>query len=246
MTEQRVEIKDIAIRLLTPNDTLDVRVFDTHKKMYSELRKTLLSEANFVYNRCLGGIEGLKVDDIYLNGSSASYFYYDGSDLDMRINVSNIGCPYITNNREEFEAFMSAMKNGAFPDTSFKAGNRLVDIKFSSHNFEIVGLYSILQDKWVVEPRKDIVEGLDVADTMEEYTRRFYAIKDYMREMVESDKMNTIEGAEEVEQYYKNCILRSSSSIREYILFKLLNYRGIHKQLRELFNDSLKAALTLK
>lgn len=245
MTET-IQVKDIAIRLLTPNDTLDVRVFDIHGKMHPEIKRILLDEADFIYNRCLGDIEGLKLQDVYLTGSSAGYFYRDKSDLDMRIQVINEDCPYIVDDIPSFETFMSVMKNGVFSDTKFRVGNRFVDIKFGAHNFEIMGLYSILHDKWIIEPRKDIVDGLDIDDIMEEYTKRFYQIKDYMRHMLDSGKNKTLDGIEEIEQYYKNCIINSGSSIREYIIYKLLNYRGIHNQIAELFNDSLRDYLSLE
>ena len=100
--------------------------------------------------------------------------------------------------------------------------------------------------KWIIEPRKDIVDGLDIDDIMEEYTRRFYQIKNYMRHMLDTGKNKTLEGIKEIEQYYKKRVIESGSSIREYIIYKLLNYRGIHNQIAELFNDSLRDYLSLE
>ncbi len=68
----------------------------------------------------------------------------------------------------------------------------------------------------------------------------------YMRHMLDTGRNKTMEGIEEIEKFYKDCIVNSASSIREYILYKLLNYRGIHSQLQELFNDSLRDYLSLE
>ncbi len=241
----KIAVKDTAARLLTPNDTLDVRIFDQHGKMYPDLRKALLAEAELVAKRSLAGLKGIKVKDIYLNGSSAGYFYYDKSDLDVRIEVVNENCSFITNDDELLEQFLTIIKQSTFPNVRFHANGRFADIKINTRTFEIMGLYSILNDRWVIEPRKDITADLNIDDIMEEYTKRFYKIKNYMRDMISSGKTKTMEGIEEIEAFYKKCIRENNFSAREYIIYKLLNYRGIHKQLQELFNDSLKDILSL-
>ncbi len=240
-----IQMKDIAVRLLTPNDTLDVRIFDSHGKMYPDLRKALLAQAESVAKRSLLKTPELTIRDIYLNGSSASYFYHEKSDLDVRIEISHENCTFLTQNEILINQLLNALKLSAFPNSRFEVNGRFVDIKLNTKTFEIMGLYSLLQDKWIIEPRKDITRDLDLNDIMEEYTKRFYDTKNYMFGMLNSGKNKTMEGIEEIEKLYQDALENNNVSIREYVIYKLLNYRGIHSQLQELFNDSLRDILSL-
>ena len=240
-----VNMRDVASRLLTPNDTLDVRIFDVHGHIHPDLRNVLLKKAFYIFNRTFDKINGVELHDIYINGSSASYFYRDKSDIDMRLEVHDVGCPFVSHDKYKFDKFVKTLFIASFLGCKFHAENRFLDVKITSSSFEIMGLYSILHDKWVIEPRKDIVKDLDIDDIMEEYTRRFYQIKDYMRQMLDTGRNKTMEGIEEIKKFYEDSINNNNVSIREYVLYKLLNYRGIHAQLKELFNDSLRDYLSL-
>lgn len=238
-------MKDILIRLLTPNDTLDTSVFDPRQIMYSDLRNILLDQANHVFNRCFSYIPGLKLEDVYLTGSSAGYFYHDQSDIDVRLHIINENCSYITQDIRLFESFITTVRIGTFLNQTFKAGNRFVDISCAGHMPEIMGLYSIMQNKWIVTPHRDITAGLEADDIMEEYTKRYYEMCHYLYQIGASGKLKTIEGIEELEKYYTDLVQNSTVTIREYIIYKLLNYRGILQDIKQIFNLALKEYLSL-
>ena len=67
-----------------------------------------------------------------------------------------------------------------------------------------------------------------------------------MRHMLDSGKNKTMKGIEEIAKLYQDSIENNNVSIIEYVIYKLLNYRGIHSQLQELFNDSLRDYLSLE
>lgn len=246
MSKNVMNIRDTACRLLTPNDTLDVRLFDVHGKMHPEIRKALLTNAYYIINKCFRGIEGLKVYDIFLTGSSASYFYNDKSDIDMRIEVHNENCPHLTTDKKILNRFFSHVFHGAFRNYRFQAQNRFIDIKITADSFEIIGLYSILQDKWVLEPDKHIADGLDIEDIMNEYHIRYREINEYLENMQKSGELTTREGLKKLEEYYVSLISGNNVSIREYIVYKLLNYKGVHWRIKEILSDATKAYLTVK
>ena len=241
-----VSMKDTCIRLLTPNDTLDVTIFDTHGDMYPEVRQELLNIANDVINKSIGFIPGLKVKDICLNGSCASYFYHDKSDIDIKIDIVNENCSFLTTDAEPLIRFMGYMKSTSFPNHKFSFNGRFVDIKFTSKQQEIMGLYSILNNQWVIVPDKNITQNLNVDDLMEEYTKRFYQIKEHLRNIIDSGEILTVKGLHDLEKYYINMYSQSYSSVREFIIFKMLKYRSLIKEIQNTFNDYTKRALNIE
>ena len=241
-----ISMKDTCIRLLTPRETLDRTLFDEHNKMYPEIRKQLFEQADFVVKKTIAGIPGLKVHDICLNGSSASYFYEDNSDIDVKIEVHNDGCNFLTKKDEDLIRFMGYIKTALLPNHKVRLNNRFVDLKLNSFQFEIMGLYSVLHDKWVIEPKKDIVSHLDADELMEEYTKRYYIIKNHLNEITQSGEILTLKGIKNLEKYYTDIYLTGISDVREFIIFKMLKYRGVLKDIQKIFVENLKKNLTIE
>ena len=241
-----IRMREVCERLLTPRDTLDRTLFDENNKMYPDVKDNLFRQADFVVQKTIAFIPGLMVHDICLNGSSASYFYKDNSDIDVKIEVHNDGCDFLTTHYEDLIRFMGYIKAATLPNHQVHFNERYVDIKLNTFQFELIGLYSILHDRWVVEPKKDIVKGLDVDDLMNEYTNRYYMIKDHLNEIVQSGEILTVKGIQNLEKYYTNIYLAGTENIREFIIFKLLKYRGILKEIQGLFVENTKMALTIE
>lgn len=243
---QKDDIQTALRRYLTPHDKLDERTFDKDGKMHPELRKHLLYIADFIISKTFATIPGLKVKDVYLNGSSAGYFYRERSDLDMRIEIQNENCRFLSNDPEISRRFLKAMRYGSFAYTQFGVDGRFVDVTITNQRFEIVGLYSILNDKWVIEPRKDLAEGLEFEEILAEYTKRYCEIREYIHHAHISGQLNNLQGIEDVDEYRSQTIAKSYNSFREFIIYKLLRYSGILSDLQQVFNTALKNYLTLK
>jgi len=239
------DIRQTLSRLLTPNDTLDVRLFDVHGIMYPDVRNALLANARYVIKKTVANIDGLKVHDIFLNGSAAGYFYHDHSDIDMRIDVHNESCLSITQDQHLLNEFLSIIARGVLQECKFMLHNRYIDIKLSSNMHEIMGLYSLVQNKWVILPDKNITAGLDAEDIFAEFKKRFAEMSAYLDGLVQSGVLETEQGCKDLEMYYKNLLRGNTVSIREYILFKLLNYCGVHWKIKEVLSDSIQKRLTL-
>ena len=246
MNNNMINIRDVACRLLTPNDTLDVRLFDIHDRMHPEVRKALLGNASYIINKCFRDIAGLKVYDIFLTGSSAGYFYSEKSDIDMRIELHNENCPYLATDEKTLNRFFSNVFHGACRGYRFQTQNRFVDVTITAASFEIIGLYSILQDKWILKPDKHITDGLDVEDIINEYHTKYREITGYVESMHKNGELTTWEGLKKLEECYVSLISGSNASIREYVVYKLLNYKGVHWQIKETLSNALKKYLTVE
>lgn len=104
-TPSQIAVEDIAKRLLTPKDCLDNFLFDKNDCMIPDIRQKLLNRAEFFIQETIGKIKGLQVKDIWLTGSATSYFYHKKSDIDVKVNVTNDGCPYLSKQPREVNEF---------------------------------------------------------------------------------------------------------------------------------------------
>lgn len=237
-------IKNTAYRLLTPNDTLDVTLFDVHNKMYPKVREVLLDNAHYTIRQTIGNIEGLETYDICLNGSSASYFYYEKSDIDVRIEIHNKNCPYLSNDLLCFNRFLYTIQSGALQGFKFKLNQRNIDIKLTADQFEIAGLYSILKDKWIIKPKKEFTQNLSVEEVLTEFEKKLSLIQQRLK-FFSSKKCLTPCEQNELSDYYTNMIRNNNVSAQDYIIYKLLNYSGIFQEIKKILNDGVKAYLTI-
>jgi len=243
---EKINMRDILIRLLTPNDTLDVTLFNAHNKMHKDVKSKLLAYADFVVMHSISFIPGIEVEDILLNGSYASYFYHPKSNIDIKILVKNKSCDFLTKNDIDLVRFMDYMRKAAISNPDFKLNEKNIDIKFGTYQYELVGLYSLLNDKWIIEPKKEIVNTIDADKIYHEYEKKYYQIQNHLNEIEKSGEILTIKGLHNLEKYYTDLYKEGANSIENYIVFKLLKYRGVVKNIQQLYNKSLKNNLSIE
>lgn len=233
-------IQRIAYRLLTPNETFDVRLFDYGGRMHADIRRQLLKNTIYIINRTVKGIKGLKVHDIFLTGSSSGYFYHEKSDIDIRIEVHNENCPWISNETGDFNAFLNMLYKSSLNDFKFRINRRFVDVKLNCNTFELMSLYSVLYDKWIITPDRNITAGLDINDIMDEFDRRYTKACEFLQNLKTSNVLKTLEEQQLLSEYYHSFFDNNNSSIREYIIYKLLTHSGILFQIKQLLSDTRK------
>ncbi|MBE6444220.1 MAG: hypothetical protein E7020_06110 [Alphaproteobacteria bacterium] len=232
-----IDIRDIAYHLLHPNETLDVRLFNYGGQMHQDVRQQLLSNANFVINKTIGGIKYLKVKDIVLCGSSASYFYREKSDIDISIEVYNDNCPYLPDKDTYLGKLLKILQFGSTHRFNFTLNNRFVDISIRDSDNDFMGVYSLLNDKWVIEPDQHIADDLNINDILNEYTKQYDKIEKYIKELQCSGRLKTKDGIEELTKFY-SAKFNYKWDIREYIVYKLLGYKGVYSRIKQLISDS--------
>ncbi len=97
----------------------------------------------------------------------------------------------------------------------------------------------------MILPDKNITAGLDAEDIFAEFNKRFAEISAYLDDVVQSGVLETEQGCKDLEMYYKKLLRENNVSIREYVLFKLLNYCGVHWRIKKILSDSIQKRLTL-
>lgn len=243
------KIEQTIYRLLHPNDTLDVRLFDARKQMHPDVRKILLDNSRYILAKTLGKIPGLEVDDIWLVGSSASYFYHEKSDLDVRIVLRNDNCEWLTKDEDALRQFLYSSFMGILQSFRFNLYDRFVDVKLDCQHKDkriYTGPYSILNDKWINTPDKNLFADLTFDGVLAAYQNKYRELTEYMENIQVSGALQTRTGLKELETLYVDMIKNCTSDPLTYIVFKLLVYTKVFSEMQNLYSTNMKNYLDIK
>ena len=242
-----VKMRDVLTRLLTPHNTLNPLLFDEQNKLHAKANQLLYRQVNYINSLIVAEIKGLKFYDAYLTGSMASYFYHEKSDIDIRIVVKNEGCPELADNSKFLSQFLQFYFFGSLNNQKFKFGNKKVNIQFSSDKPETLplGLYSIMQNKWIIEPQKNITANLNADEVFAQYEQKYNEIEAYLLQADNSGALNTMNGIKKLDELYNSLSANRNNDITDFIIFKMLNYRGMLDYITNLKNRALSDFFSL-
>lgn len=237
-------IKEILTGFMRPNETLDPFLFDYREQMKEEIQTKLLSCAQRIIEHVFAPIKGLEIADICLTGSTSSYFYHQKSDIDMRIEIHNKNCPYLTKDPNLFDSFLNTMSNTFYRTGNIElVNNRFVDIKTSSRQIDLLGLYSIKKQKWRIYPNKNIYRNINPDEIIDLYFKRKEKIKTDMAKIRSSS--DGLELAENINKYYINQIV-SNTNIKDFLVYKLLKHDQVFQIMSSLNIRLYNKALSLE
>jgi predicted nucleotidyltransferase len=97
------------------------------------------------------------ISDILLLGSSANYNWTPNSDIDVHVSID---FTQLKMSKEDAENYTNALKAkwNAAHDIHIKGHNVEMYIQDINHKTHALGIYSLLQNKWLVKPDKLIVK----------------------------------------------------------------------------------------
>lgn len=231
-------------QLFTPQEILAPWIFDEKAVMLPNVREGLLKIADKIIENTVSNIDGLDVFDITLTGSSSGYFYRQNSDIDMRIEVHNTDCPFLSKDRKHLNMFLSALLLGSIYGQKYKFTfqKRLVDPKISCFQYDFTSIYSIKYNRWLIKPQQDLTSNLTEEEMIDYYQKKRSEILEDIEKL--KQKYNGTKLGDALNEYYIDIILRATN-LKDYFVFKLLNYEHI---LKPIGVDSILAynkALTL-
>ena len=227
------------VKSFETKETLSNQIFEEkkgHFVMRDEIKKRLLEVSNDFIESL--GVEFF-IHDIVLTGSLANYNWSQYSDVDLHILIDF----------EESKYEMDILKE--FFDAKKNVWNEKHDIKIKGYDVEVYvqdvneehissGVYSILHNKWIVEPEKDKpnIDDRKILEKGEEFGKR-------IDHLTKNPKEITIDQLEDLRKKIKEFRQSGLESGGEYsyenLTFKLLRRNGyIQKLLR------LKTQLTDK
>lgn len=229
LIEDKEEDKKI-INSFKPKDSLSLQIFDESDGgflMRDEIRKSLLKISDDFVDSL--GIDFF-IHDIVLTGSLANYNWSNYSDVDLHILIDFKETEY---NLDLLKEFFDAKKN---------VWNEKHDIKIKGYDVEMYvqdvdedhvssGVYSVLNNKWIVEPNK-VKSNIDdkmILQKSEEYIKK-------IDELIK--KGGPIESIEKLRKKLKEFRQSGLESGGEYsyenLTFKLLRRNGYIEKLLKL------------
>ena len=215
-------------QMLTPQEILAPWIFDENCIMLPDVREGLLKIADRIIENTVLGIDGLDVFDITLTGSSSGYFYRQNSDIDIRIEVHNKDCSFLSKDRKHLNMFLSALLFGSIYAQQYKFTfqGRFIDPKISCFQYDFTSIYSIKYNRWIIKPKKDLTSNLSEEEMIDYYEKKKSKILEDIEKL--KQKYNGTRLGDALNEYYIDIILRATN-LKDYFVFKLLNYEHILK-----------------
>jgi len=231
-------------------DELNPKIWEKDGKSYMmrpEVREKLLETANIFIDFL--GVDVI-VTDIIMIGSLVNYNWSKFSDIDLHIVVNFNQFP--ENSKDLYLEFFD-LKKVIF--------NQRHNIKMFGYDVECFvqredettfssGIYSILYDMWMNEPKKTSKETLD-KELIKEKAKQWMRIIDGVVDNIEDEDPEEIKSI--VKKYkeklknFRNCGLEKNGEMSiENLVFKLLRRNGYVEKLYELPTEIIDKKLSMK
>ena len=219
------------VKSFETKETLSDQIFEEkkgHFVMRDEIKKRLLEVSNDFIESL--GVEFF-IHDVVLTGSLANYNWSQYSDVDLHILIDFEESKY---EMDILKEFFDAKKNVWNEKYNIKIKGYDVEVYVQDVNEEHVssGVYSILHNKWIVEPEKDKpnIDDRKILEKGEEFGKK-------IDRLVQNPKEITIDQLEDLRKKIKEFRQSGLESGGEYsyenLTFKLLRRNGyIQKLLR--------------
>ena len=251
LIEDRVGDEKI-VKSFKPKDSLSDQIFEGSEGEFSmrdDIRKKLLEISN-------NFIESLGFDffihDIVLTGSLSNYNWSQYSDVDLHILIDFDELD--KDSKKDSVALHSIMKE--FFDAKKNVWNEKHEIKIKGYDVEIYvqdvneehissGVYSILHNKWVLEPKKDSpnIDDRKILKKGEEYAKK---IDKLVKIGTTKDVTPEIESLRKKIKEFRQCGLESGGEYSyENLTFKLLRRNGYISKLLKLKTDITSKKLSI-
>jgi len=262
LNEKEIAKSDRSIDLsgFKMRDELNPKIWDKGQKMKPEVRKRLLKVADDYFE----GLElpGVDIEDVTMTGSLANYNWSKYSDVDLHIIIDYKDLPMKEDMVQDFLKSKSTLWNDAH---DIKVYGFEIEIYVQDVNEEHVssGVYSILNNEWVVEPEKkrisfndksvknkanrlmDMIE--DLYDVFEETNRKGNALDSDEEDI---SNQHIVDKADKIKQKIKKmrqCGLDKGGEWSvENIVFKVLRRNGMMERLSDIKTVAYDKSVTLE
>lgn len=182
------------------------------------------------------GVE-LKVVDITISGSNAAYSYTPHSDIDLHIVVEVPAA-------DEYAELLDAKKNQYNTQHDIKVKGIDVelyaqDVKQKHHS---LGIYSLLNDQWVSEPKKEQPD-IDSQDVRQKYKN----YRDRIRTVLKTNDNEIVKHTWDIIKKIRKASLEKHGEFGvENLVFKMLRSQGWIEKLQDHIKNLNNAELSIE
>lgn len=227
------ELDQKIVKSFYSKDTLSSDIFedtDGSYKMHKGIREKLLEISDAFIDFI--GIDFF-IEDVHLTGSLSNYNWSEYSDVDLHILVN-------------FEDFDNQKIIKEFFDAKKNNWNQNHDIKIKGYDVELYvqdsneshlssGVYSLLNDKWIVEPKvgKEYIDEDLILKKGEEYAK---LIEDLVKKSEQGkDVSNDVDDVKsKIKQFRQSGLESGGEYSYENLTFKLLRRNGYIQKLLDI------------
>lgn len=217
-------------------DTLNPALWKNNQ-LKSQIRLKLLEIAkNFID---FISIPKINLKDITISGSNAAYTYTDHSDLDLHLIVD-----IPTDKEHLLKPLFDAKKNQYNFTRSIKIKGIDIEVyvQGSKDAHHSAGIYSVLDNRWISEPKQ---ERVDINDDDVENKVNSYVYK--IRSALKSDdKAKIIAVKDEIARIRKAGLEQAGEFSVENLTFKVLRAKGLIDELRTRIRELEDTELSLR
>lgn len=237
------------LKSFEPQKELYPKIWDKKGKSYvmdEKVREKLLEIANLFID--FVGVDIL-VSDIIMIGSLTNYNWSKFSDIDLHIVINYNQFP--TNTKDLYVEFFDLKKIIFNQKHNLKMFGYDVECFVQDEN-EVTfssGIYSILYDMWVNEPKKGDVKNID-KDLIKEKAKQWMRIIDGVVDNIKDENPDEIKSI--VKKYkeklkkFRNCGLEKNGEMSlENLVFKLLRRNGYIEKLYDLPTEIIDKKLSM-
>jgi predicted nucleotidyltransferase len=240
------------VKSFETKDSLSSEIFDESKdgfKMKGDVRKRLLEIADdFVESF---GVEFF-IHDIVLTGSLSNYNWSEFSDVDLHVLID---MDEMDGNRGKDSIALHTIVKEFF-DAKKNVWNEKHNIKIKGFDVEVYvqdvdephissGVYSILHDKWEIEPKRETpnIDDRKILEKGEEFAKKI----DYLVDLgLNSEVLPKIESLrKKLKQFRQSGLETGGEYSYENLTFKLLRRNGYIEKLLKLKTDITDKKLSI-
>lgn len=217
------------------NDQLNPVLFDGNR-LRPEVRQALLTIAEDFQDFL--GLENLDILDITISGSNAAYTYTPHSDIDLHL-VVMIPDAHDPELRELFDA--KKYQYNDQHDIRIRGYDVELYVQDAEQEHHSMGIYSVMKNTWVSEPRK--VEA-DIDDASVE--QKYETYRHRINRALLSDDMSTVKSILTAIKDMRKAGLSSTGEFSpENLAFKMLRTGGDIERLRDHYQNLKDRSLGL-
>lgn len=225
-----MKLNEFAVPQVLYHDQLNPALWDGDH-LNSEVRFTLLKIAKHFIKFI--NVKPLRLTDVTISGSNASYGYSSTSDIDLHLVVSEAP--------PAFKELFNAKKHQYNQQHNIKIKGIDVElyVQLANEPHHSVGIYSVLDNKWIARPehRPPNIDGREVRAKARNYSAK-------INQALKSQDLNTVENIwSEIRKIRQSGLEIGGEYSVENLAFKLLRNKGkirkLHRHLLKLQNQEL-------
>jgi predicted nucleotidyltransferase len=220
------------------NNTLNPDLWLNSNTLKPDVRESLLKIAKDFYTETE---LSAPIEDIYMLGSSANYNWSPTSDIDLHVVID---FKKINSDVDLTKQLVDALKSNWNKNHNVSIKGRKVEVYIQDINERnrSTGVYSVMNNKWVLMPQK-IRVVLDKKLIQQKYTNMVFQIKSAIKEQ-NLDKLKLV--LKSLYNMREAGLSKTGEYSTENIVFKALRSRGFVDSLKNTVNKLYDSQVSVK